>query len=221
VPAKTSKKGPIVGKERERLQVPYPTVVSFKRVIKLLAKNPEGFGVTRSFLLQNRVPTNAVYPVLYALRFFGLTDDNQATQPQLVRFLNDKEGRTEIIHQAYEPLLERLELPATNRKQLIELLRPELRSADSILPLAATFFIWAMSYAGEPVVRRGAAHRPGPRPGLMRPEIRLRGERNVEPVGTRRRGPMICFEIHVDKDTTKEDIERMINTVHDAHMRRR
>ena len=43
----------------------------------------------------------------------------------------------------------------------------------------------------------------------------------MESLGSRRRGPVICFEVHVDKTTTREDIERMIQLIHDAHGRRR
>ncbi len=43
-----------------KLQVPYPTVVSFKRVLKLLTKITPGFVIERSFLLKNRIPPTAV-----------------------------------------------------------------------------------------------------------------------------------------------------------------
>ena len=216
---KQDPKPPKPEKRRPRLQVPYPTVVSFKRVLKLLSKTNPGFVIERSFLLRNRIPPNAVYPVLHAFKFLGLADEEHVTQLALRRFVEDKEARAEIIGSAYVALLERLELPASDRKELVEKMKPEISSASSVVPLAATFLMWAMSSAGRPVVRKTARRRPGPKAGLMRAPIMLRGERMAELRLARKHGPVIYFQIQVDKGTTQEQIERMIEEIQAACQR--
>ena len=116
------------GSDYTRLNVPYPTVVSFRRALRVLSKPEHELAATRSTLIKHRIPKNAVYPVLHALKFFGLTDHRHRARPSLYRFRDEPGHREMLIRKAYAPLIERLSLPVTSRRELIERMKSEIQS---------------------------------------------------------------------------------------------
>ena len=143
--------------------IPYCTVKGFRRALEVL-RNDAPERVDRGAMVERGVSPHAVYPVLGALRFLGLVDDNGRIEPGLASFLDDSDvdGRRAIVERSYAAILPTLELPVDDREAVDKLLVDTHGCAAGVAAFCSTFLLWLAAESGLPVARLDRSRRGRP-----------------------------------------------------------
>jgi hypothetical protein len=131
--------------------VPYCTVKGFRACLDLLKR--EGLEtLDRDLLIQRGFSPHAAYPVLGALRFLGLLDDQGRVLPTIESFMGDDvPGRRRLVEAAYHDLLPDIVMPVDERETVDRLLIEKHGVAPGVAPFCATFLLWVAAESGLPV----------------------------------------------------------------------
>ena len=177
-----------------KVSLPYCTVKGFRRCLEILRDAEAGRKVDRQFLLEKGFWPHAVYPVLGALRFLGLIEEDGTRTSALQPFLTDDvAGRVAAVEKAYGPVLETVSFPVEDREEVDKILIKQHGSAPGVAAFCSTFFLWLAAEAGLPVAVAGPRRRGRPPAHLsqLSPEAaarlrengrRLRSGQEVDPV---------------------------------------
>lgn len=143
--------------------VPYCTVKGFRRALEVL-RNDAPERVDRAAMVDRGLSPHAVYPVLGALRFLGLVDENGRVQAALASFLDDSDvdGRRFIVERAYAAILPTLEFPVDDREAVDEVLVEQHGCATGVAAFCSTFLLWLAAESGLPVARLDRSRRGRP-----------------------------------------------------------
>ena len=143
--------------------IPYCTVKAFRAALDILRTAPPTL-VTRDSLVERGISAHAVYPVLGALRFLALIDDEGVLQPNVAAFLepNDIMGRRRIFEQSFAFLLPDIKFPVDEREDMDRLLVENHGVAQGVAAFCATFFLWLAAESGVPVADAGRVRRGRP-----------------------------------------------------------
>jgi hypothetical protein len=147
------------------IAIPYCTVKGFRRCLDLLrAEQGTIERVDRALLASRRFSAHAVYPVLGALRFLGLVDDEGRPRPELDCFLREDDvfGRRAIVERAYGDVLATLHFPIEDREDVDRLLVQLHGCAPGVAAFCSTFLLWLAAESGFFVARLGRRRRGRP-----------------------------------------------------------
>ena len=142
--------------------VPYCTVKGFRGCLEALRTNPADV-IDRQALVDRGLSPHAAYPVLGALRFLGLVDDDGRVLPTIDVFLRDDlPGRRALVEGAYAEVLKDVTFPVDERETVDRLLVERHGVAPGVAPFCSTFFLWLAAESGMPVadVARNRRGRP-------------------------------------------------------------
>jgi hypothetical protein len=146
--------------------VPYCTVKGFRSCLEALRRNPADV-IDRQALVDRGLSPHAAYPVLGALRFLGLVDDDGRLLPTIDVFLSDDlPGRRALVEAAYADVLRDVPFPVDERETVDKLLVERHGVAPGVAPFCSTFFLWLAAESGMPVADLGR-HRRGRPPAHL------------------------------------------------------
>ncbi|MEM7246983.1 MAG: DUF5343 domain-containing protein [Acidobacteriota bacterium] len=143
--------------------VPYCTVKGFSRCLDILRESRPEI-VDRKLLIERGLSQHAVYPVLGALRYLGLLNDEGRLTDSIEAFLDDTDiqGRREIVEKAYTDLLAVVTFPVGDREEIDSILKEQFDCASGVVAFCSTLFLWLAAEAGMPVARLGRSRRGRP-----------------------------------------------------------
>ena len=131
--------------------VPYCTVKGFRTCLAALRRNPADV-IDRQALVDRGLSPHAAYPVLGALRFLGLVDDEGRVLPTIDVFVQDDlPGRRALVEGAYADVLRDVTFPVDERETVDRLLVERHGVAPGVAPFCSTFFLWLAAESGMPV----------------------------------------------------------------------
>ena len=143
--------------------IPYCTVKAFRACVEILKVAPPAL-IDRDSLVERGLSPHAVYPVLGALRFLVIVDEDGQLTQNVTAFLDegDLAGRRQVFEQAYAGLLRDVTFPIDEREDVDRLLIERHDVATGVAAFCATFFLWLAAESGIPVseIRRSRRGRP-------------------------------------------------------------
>jgi hypothetical protein len=166
------------------LSVPYCTVKGFRASLAILRREPLA-SVDRQALVDRGLSPHAVYPVLGALRFLGMVDEDGRLCPAAAAFLDEGDiaGRRAVVENVFADLLADVTFPVEDREDVDRLLVERHDVAPGVAAFCSTFFLWLAAEAGYPVaeLNRSRRGRPPAHLSQLSDSARTLLERNSRP----------------------------------------